>query len=109
MESIEAIKLRRDRVEHLMDLLPRKGPKAFDGFIKALEESKLYDHLASLLTSSKSSKDKKARDRGVSCKSMVDTCFERPTGKEMVEPPISNCAELLYLSHLHWNRNSLLF
>ncbi|XP_066921954.1 caspase-2-like [Clytia hemisphaerica] len=66
MESIEAIKLRRDRVEHLMDLLPRKGPKAFDGFINALEESKLYDHLASLLTSSKSSKDKKARDRGVS-------------------------------------------
>ena len=62
-ESIEAIKLRRERVELLLDLLPRKGPKAFDGFCKALEESGFYGHLLKELQSKGKSKDK-----GVSCK-----------------------------------------
>jgi len=56
-ESIEAIKLRRERVECLMDLLPRKGPKAFDGFCTSLEESGFYEHLLKGLRSKGKSKD----------------------------------------------------
>ena len=66
-ESIEGIKQRRERTEFLMDLLPRKGPKAFDSFCKALKESGVYEHLVMLLTSSKGG-GSADRNRRVACK-----------------------------------------
>ena len=73
-ESIEAIIQRRERIEFLMDLLPRKGPDAFNGFCDALKDSGVYEHLVVLLCTS-SSKGKKSRksdkDKGVSCESAL--------------------------------------
>ena len=68
-ETIEGIKHRREQVELLMDLLPRKGPKAFEGFCTALQSSGVYEHLYLLLSSStKLKKDGSGgRHREVSC------------------------------------------
>lgn len=45
-EKVEVQKTRRDRIEFLLDLLPRKGPKAFDQFCHVLDQSESYQHLA---------------------------------------------------------------
>ena len=45
-EEIENQVTRRQRVEWLLDLLPRKGPLAFQKFCNILKESKTYSFLA---------------------------------------------------------------
>lgn len=47
-ETIESQKTRRERVEYLLDLLPRKGPNAFSGFVTVLSKTP-YSYLGDLL------------------------------------------------------------
>lgn len=50
IESINAIKdNRRRQSELLLDILPRRGQKAFDSFVNALEKVKGQTHLVSNL------------------------------------------------------------
>ena len=50
IENINAIKdNRRKQSELLLDILPRRGQKAFDSFVNALKKVKGQTHLASLL------------------------------------------------------------
>ena len=82
-ESIEAIKQRRERIEYLMDLLPRKGPMAFDGFCDALKDSGVYEHLVLLLCSSKGKKSGKSdKDKGVSCKYTICLLYTSPSPRD---------------------------
>ena len=57
-EMIEAQQTRRERVEYLMDLLPRKGPKAFMKFCDVLTKSVMYEYLATLLKGQTATKSK---------------------------------------------------
>ena len=50
-ELIAAEKTRRQRNEALLDLLPRKGPKAYGRFLEVLRETGIYGHLVDLLDS----------------------------------------------------------
>lgn len=40
---------RADQSDLLLDILPRRGPRAFDCFVKALQEEKTQDYLAHIL------------------------------------------------------------
>lgn len=53
-EHIEGLGTRRERVEYLMDLLPRKGPTAFEKFTEILSTTLPYEHLGKLLRTSQS-------------------------------------------------------
>ncbi|NP_001274285.1 caspase-2-like [Hydra vulgaris] len=48
-DVIDNLKTRRDRVEFLMDLLPRKGPKVLPKFYNILNMLPSYKHLAQLI------------------------------------------------------------
>lgn len=48
-EAIKKEKNRADQSDLLLDVLPRRGPKAFDCFVKALQKEKTQDYLAHLL------------------------------------------------------------
>lgn len=55
-DTIENQKTRRERVEYLLDLLPRKGPNAFSGFCVVLSKSP-YGYLGELLQPNSETKD----------------------------------------------------
>lgn len=48
-EAIKNLKNRADQSDFLLDVLHRRGPKAFDCFVKALQKEKTQDYLAHLL------------------------------------------------------------
>lgn len=37
-QEVKVKATREDRIDKLLDILPRRGPKAFDEFVKALQE-----------------------------------------------------------------------
>ena len=49
VELIKGGRTRKERVELLLDTIPRKGPKAFDAFISSLKREIGTKHLAELL------------------------------------------------------------
>lgn len=54
LESIKAEKTRRTQAEKLLDILPRRGPKAFDIFCRALADTDGQGHLVDLLKTNES-------------------------------------------------------
>ena len=46
-DEVKAEAARRDMIDKLLDILPRKGPAAFDNFVKALKN--IQPHLAASL------------------------------------------------------------
>lgn len=55
VETIKAKPTRRAQAEKLLDILPRRGPKAFDVFCRALDETDGQGHLLDLLRPNESS------------------------------------------------------
>ena len=49
VELIKAEKTRKSRTELLLDTVPRKGPKAFAGFVDSLNRQNSTKHLAEML------------------------------------------------------------
>ena len=37
-EKVQAEATRREKIDKLLDIMPRKGPEAFDNFLKALQK-----------------------------------------------------------------------
>lgn len=54
LESVKAEKTRTAQAEKLLDVLPRRGPKAFDIFCRALATTDGQGHLVDLLKSNES-------------------------------------------------------
>lgn len=54
VETIKAQKTRTARAEKLLDLLPRRGPNAFDVFCRALADTDGQHHLLDLLRTNES-------------------------------------------------------
>ena len=46
-EKVKAEATRRDKIDKLLEILPRKGPEAFDNFLKALQ--KIQPFLSALI------------------------------------------------------------
>lgn len=49
LDSVKVERTRTSQAEMLLDILPRRGPKAFDAFCRALEDTDGQDHLVGLL------------------------------------------------------------
>lgn len=49
LELVNSLSTRHDKVEKILDTLPRRGPKAFNAFHEALNSNGSQRHLADLL------------------------------------------------------------
>ena len=54
LETIKAQRTRRAQAEKLLDILPRRGPKSFDIFCRALADTDGQSHLLDLLNTNES-------------------------------------------------------